>query len=343
METRTGKMLYKCYTAVCILLTLTMSVFWVYHFSLDKSFFNVEYKEYYASPDDVYPAMSMCFQKPFLSSITEDSRMASPENLTNYLFGGNNFLNLSIDYVNATLRLEDYLLRYWIQWFNGSDIYFSPANYQLKPAKTSFQGFWGRDFYKCYSIEISDTNVFATSISINATIFPQGIRPKYRNFMLALHHPNQIFRPYITKKFLFERERDANIGYNMVIFPENVEVFKRRKNCYTKWRRYDNYVTDYFMKKVGCRPPYHESKIGRMDCDTRKQMRDIAEYLTLSHNRKVLPPCKSMEKISYKYVEVESTDTGLGFEPGVFWVTLRKSETIFKVSFGNLYFVSVID
>ena len=332
MEIRAGNILYKCYTAVCILLTITMSGFWFYHFTLDESFFGVEFKEYYGSPDDIYPAMSMCFQNPYLSSITEDSRMASPESITNYLYGGNDFLNLSIDYENVTFRVEDYVLEYWTHWFNGSERYDLPADYKGKLAKTSFQGFWSGKFYKCYSIEITDKNIFATSISINATIFPQGIRPKFRKFLLALHQPNQILRPSITKQFLFDIERNSNFGYTMDMFPENVEVLKRRKNCFKNWRKYDNYVKEFFMEKVGCRPPYHESKTGRMDCDTKKQMRDIAEYLALSHDRKVLQPCKSMEKISYKYIELGSTDKGLGFEPGAFWVGLRKSETVFKVS-----------
>ena len=313
-----------------------MSLFWIHSYLLDKSLFDVEFKEFYDSFEDIYPALSICFKNPFQKRIETELGIGTHEKIVSHLSGSSEFLNSRIDYENVTVNLEDYINWYWVLWKNGTDNYFSPNEYEWKFPKVSYQGFWRTRFFKCYSIEIPETNLDAVSVSISSDIFPQRIRPDYNNFLIVLHYPNQMFRPSLTKKSTFTEARDDKIGYTMEIKPENVEIFRRRKNCFNNWKDYDEHLKEHFIDNVGCRPPYQTSKKNLSICSTRQQLKNIARNLTLSEHREFPPPCKGMEKINYKYTEIVANDSTRGYEPGYFWVSLEKNELIFKVIIRDL-------
>ena len=94
------------------------------------------------------------------------------------------------------------------------------------------------------------------------------------------------------------------------------EVVRRRQNgrlqCNENWEDYDNEIMKNHVKNIGCRPLYFSSSLGGKDvpiCSTREQMKR-AQFNLRTDGYGVLPPCTSMEEISYEYEEstIESKD-----------------------------------
>lgn len=323
------------YTTLCVTITLGMSGFWIYKFALDENLFNVELRDYYDTKDDVYPSISMCFNNPFITSITNGSGMVSQSILKSYLSGDDKFEMVNINYENLTFSLHDYLIKYWVLWENGTEEYFLPSNYKWNPLKISYNGFWKHKFYKCYSIEMPVKDIDSISVLVKNNVFPQGIRPFIFGLLVIFHYPNQLLRPLLTMKYMWKTRKDED-GYAVRFIPENVEIFRRRShsfttNCQKKWEDYDNEVKEYFMQKVGCRPPYQSSKTNLSICSTREEMEEVGLRLSLGIKRDYPPPCRSMDKINYKYEEVDLSETKYHIS-GHFWTTILKGNSGFKVN-----------
>ena len=321
------------FTICCISTTLAMAGFWAYKFALNEDLCTLDYKYYYESKEDVYPSMSICFQSPFVSTIRNGSGELNAHILESYLSGKLEFKTLDINYEDITFNLTDYLMEYWVLWRNGSDKTYKPSEYKWRHPYVSYRGFWVVNFYKCFSIEIPDKDIMEVSVLLSNEIFSQSIRPTHWGFLALFHYPNQLLLPSVARKYIWPTQTNQN-DYEMRFYAENLEIFRRRKNCDFNWTNYDNEVIEYHINRIGCRPLYHISKNHLPLCTDKQRLQEIASILSLSGNHKCPPPCKAMEKINYKY-EINELTRSDWESKGHFWCTLIMQESRFKVNMHN--------
>ena len=114
---------------------------------------------------------------------------------------------------------------------------------------------------------------------------------------------------YHTLKYSGWEGRNENESYRMKFKIERVEVVRRRQKdrlpCNENWEEYDDEIMRTHIKKTGCRPLYFRFSLGESStpvCSTREQM-NRAKFDLQSDGYGVLPPCTSMEEISYTYEE----------------------------------------
>ena len=56
------------YRAVCILCAIGLGCWCVYQYKLDKDVTEVTFRRFHTTKDDIYPSVTFCLTKPFVSS-----------------------------------------------------------------------------------------------------------------------------------------------------------------------------------------------------------------------------------------------------------------------------------
>ena len=112
----------------------------------------------------------------------------------------------------------------------------------------------------------------------------------------------------------------------------DVEVIKRRNKskhpCNKNGNDYDNSVLVKHSEAVGCRAPYYNTNISRRMCSTEEEIRKAQVDLRFDEYGNI-PPCMTMEKISYSYQEIEYLNTKWE-NIGHFWITIVIGNPKFK-------------
>ena len=128
------------------------------------------------------------------------------------------------------------------------------------------------------------------------------------------------------------RERNEST-YETFFTVENVEIFKRRKQC-NNWLHYDEKVMHNIIQKIGCNPPYNWVRNEAPICNTSEQMKEMASNIVLKKDHGIKPPCKSLEFMTFQYSEIDYE--GTVFDTGDdFWMSLHVPNLIFKVDCEN--------
>ena len=322
------------FTVFCIVITTTMAGFWLYKFSLNEDLCTLDYKYYHESKDDVYPSISICFKNPFKSTVSNGTEEGYEHLVKNYL-SGKLKIKTSYDVTgNLTFDLTEYLVTYWVMWKNGSDTTYKPSEYPWRTPYVSYAGFWSENFYKCFAVQIPDKDIREISIKLPNKIFPNATRPTHWGFLVLFHYPNQLLLPSVAMKYIWPPQTKRN-DYSMRFYAQNLEIFRRRKNCHDNWTNYDNDLIEHHRKRIGCRPLYDISKHNLPLCTDKQQIQEFASILSLDANHEFPPPCKAMEKISY---ENDINDLiGSDWEShDHFWCTFIMQESRFKVRLQNL-------
>lgn len=313
---------------LCLSVTAALTVTWIYKYALNEDVSVLEYKQYYETDDDVYPVLSLCFNKPFLKD--ELTQYGINESIIVDFLSGEYISKeiLNINYDTLTWDLGDYILKVWIKWRNGSTAILSDIDYPYKGSvSVSYNGFDGNQdtFLKCFGVDIPKQygNIEKCYLVISNNVFPEGIRPIHWDFQILLHYPNQLLRSLPTTKFSWPQRRD-NATYGMKFIIKSVEIVKRREKynslCIVNWKNYDSLVLDQHMEINGCKPPYLSSLINLPMCRTKKEMRNAKFGLSTDIITKSLPPCKGVQTISYDYEEHEYSNNSTWADKGNFWI-----------------------
>ena len=314
------------YHTICVVATLALVFYCLHKYLQNKDISIVDYKTYNADADDIYPAVTLCFQPEFLDNFT--SNQVKNVNKKDYI----NFLNgeywdedfLRIDYDEVTTKIEDYFLAsymvgyYSLEW-GWTEYLFNPHNNSVFPPP-SILGADTMDWYtflpkfytsfrstseKCFSIEIPNDlePVYRFEILFNASIFPDGIRPSEEFFGVKIHYPNQYLSAKMRKYSW--KEHNGNNSLEMQFKLENVVVIESRNKpesqCNENWREGDQTMMKNLVKEIGCQPPYWEHLHDSTSCQNKEQM-SMFYYLNLTGQ---LPPCKIMQKVMYSYQELD--------------------------------------
>lgn len=318
---------------LCFMITLGLISFWSYKFVLNEDLSIVEYKEYNDKADgSPYLSQALCFRSPFISSDKMQMNESQKSSYEMYLSGDASGEDAFLDYKNTALNLTDYIQNYYIRSRNGTRNYYTPDKYKFDSVKNSFNGFWLGDFYRCFTIIMPDYGVAEISILVNNSIFSDGLRPMVWNFSVMFYYPNQILRPSLFENHYWPTSKAMNDStYEMMFYVENVEIFNRRKDCNPNYINYDEQIVEYFVKKIGCSPPYYETKIDVPTCTTQEDLKKFSKNIHLGMHHGFDPPCKSLEFMTFKYSEIDFKDTSFDLG-GNFAVSFVVSNLIHKVN-----------
>ena len=316
----------------CLCITVGLVGFWTYKFFLNEDRSVIEYNNFDDEAGNPYPLMTLCFRNPFVNDDKSHLNQSDKDHLESYLSGTEGVEKPRFDYNKVALNFTDYIKKYYIRWRNGTDKYVLPSDHKWDSVHHGFNGFWMNRFFRCFSVEAPNKDATVISMQVHHDLHPQGTRPSLWNFFVMFHYPNQVLRTSLFFKYMWASGRIKNGStYEMVFTVENVEVFRRRKNCNQNWLDYDEKVMDFFVKKIGCRPPYF---LPRNDdvaiCDTSSQLKEMASSVFLSSNHGIDPPCKSLEFMTFKYDEIDYEGTVYDTVDD-FWVSLVVPNLIFKV------------
>lgn len=293
---------------LCLITTIALIVFCLYVYCLNEDVCLVDFKNYYDTPDDIHPTISMCF-KNFLDSERLMEHGVNDSSYLEYLKGEKISSKLSnIDFENVTLHLKDYVHEYCTHWHNGKFECNGHNLHKTKVVSNSFNGLWRKDFYKCFNLEMPlDGEIELFEVLFDNKVFPQGIR-KNKDFVVVFHFPNQLFYSIQTITYHWPARKNKKT-YFMTFQVNAMKVLKRRnkKNspCMANWKTYDDDILKEHTSYVGCRTPYQMNRYNLPVCSTTASIKEADVSLSLQTKKKLLPPCKAMEKIHYSYEEVE--------------------------------------
>ena len=122
-----------------------------------------------------------------------------------------------------------------------------------------------------------------------------------------------------------DRKNDTS-EYSMWFTVHGMEVVNRRNTksnpCIENWKNYDSELLENHAIGIGCRAPYQQNLNSSISlCQTGEDMQ-LAKLGPDRHEEIGLqPPCRSVEKIEYSYVDHE-LNASIWSGQGNFWIEL---------------------
>ena len=324
------------YKFICILLAIVLVVDVFYKFSKNEDISLLKYTSYLKTESDYYPVISFCFKNPFLTEKLEKYG-AHEATYLHFLEGKNVSAELlEIEYDQVTIDVKDYLVEYWISWANGTDESFpagSEGGRHHFETLVSLNGFINRQFFKCFYVNHkTQKSRRLQSVKLNQGIFQNKSRASYYSFLTLLHYPHQVLRSLGTLRRVW-KERKNDHDYSMHFALNGMDVINRRdkKNdrCNPNWRNYDGSVIEEKIKNSGCRMLYETTNMSIPKCKTVDSIMENNHGLDYYEGAEIQPPCRSVEKIGYDYVE-NDLDSSVWAGQGYFWITLETMDQKFK-------------
>jgi hypothetical protein len=169
------------------------------------------------------------------------------------------------------------------------------------------------------------------AVRINNDIFPSKIRPEKYGFFILLHYPNQLLTSTNTLRHMWPK-RETNDTYEMKFTVTGTEIITRRDKskhpCNQDWKIHDSIVQMRHSEMIGCRTPYQNLENKLRACSSRNEMKK-AVFALRYDDYGYVPPCKSMEKITYSYMHIDLSDTEFR-GTGSFWIGIYHENQNFK-------------
>ena len=311
------------YHTVCVATTISLMIYCLHKYLQNKDVSTVDYKTFNNDPEDIYPAVTLCFQPQFLDNITTlQNRNINKNEYINFLNGEYWDENLvAIGYDDISTRIEDYFLAAYVVGYYSlemgwTEYLFNPHNLSVFPPPSNYYitdwNYFNPKYYtsfrsafeKCFSIDIPNDlePIYKFEILFNASIFPNGIRPDEEYFGVKVHYPNQ----YLSEKMrkYSWQVHDGNVSLEMQFKLENLVVVLNRNKpenkCNEDWKESDQRIMKQIMNTIGCQPPYWNQLNYLPNCTNKEQMSKFY-YLNLDGH---IPPCKIMQKVMYSYKEL---------------------------------------
>ena len=322
----------------CWLATLIAIFYWIHVYYLNNDVCIIDYKKYYDTPSDEFPVLSICIKNSFSISKIQGKNPDFNESLYLQFLQGKYFSSslIEIDYNDIRLNLSDYIKSYYFEWKNGSTSLHEYAREPMTTLTPSFAGFstipGAPTLYNCYAIRHPNAPIDSFYIQLQNSIFPASIRSRNFDLFTLLHYPNQLFMSYKTIKYTFPTKTTANSSYVVRFVVRGAEVLQRRNKetrpCNEDWKNYDTNVLQEHMENVGCRAPYVAKDSKKVPICSNKEQMARALLTFKNDDYGILPPCRSMEKISYTYTE-QPLENSFSV-PGTFWIMFAIFNPQFK-------------
>ena len=322
------------FKSLCFLIALTLTVYWSYKFLKNDDKSVVQYSKYLESDNNPYPVLSFCYQNPFIESKLQVYNVTKDEYL-NFLKGETGYFSnkyLNIPYDDITLDVHDYITKhfgYYKYFINGTEKNMtSKEGLSLFEISNSYNGFIHQRFFKCFSFASkSKERIRMASLGLSQDIFKEHSRTSYYSFITLFHYPHQFLRSSGTMRRVW-KERKDNSEFSMWFTLTGMDVMNRRNKrhdtCITNWRDYDNEMLKRHIYNLNCSAPYHPTFVtsNRLACHNESDMQKASKFGPDQYEQFGLePPCRSVEKIQYTYVEHE-LDASSWSGKGHFWIEM---------------------
>ena len=226
------------------------------------------------------------------------------------------------------MKLKDYLIGYYVYYVNGTERNLSALEGKdFFRTSTSYNGFIHQRFFKCFSFQLKMTQrIRIISLRIKQDIFQNHSRAEYYSFITLIHYPNQLLRSSGSMKRAWKDRKNNNVEYSMWFTVNGMEVVNRRNTkhtpCIENWKNYDSELLQRHVSDIGCKSPYQSSINSSVPLCNNKTGMLRAKLGPDQHEEIGLqPPCRSVEKIEYSYVEHE-LNASVWSGQGNFWIEL---------------------
>ena len=302
--------LIKSFRVLCLLITISMCIYWIYLFNLNEGKSEINYQQFAPeSLDAVIPTLTLCLDNPFLND-----RLAEfgTDNKSYFSFlAGKSFDEkmLKIDLNLVTTNITHYVKDYQIFFKNNT-----MKKYEKKESwiSNNFNGIIFNRFYKCFSLiipKVKDLVVFRARLSNK--IFKNGVRPT--KFLMAyIHIPQQFLILGNRDKWTWPKKGKKSF-YKTGFLIQSYEFYKKRNtkqnNCSENWKNVDTWVLKLFEKEVGCRNPYQTYDKTLKMCESQDQIHRFANFPYILFDGKYPMPCNKMENLGFEFLETEVLQT----------------------------------
>ena len=355
LATKIRLILRTVWTCSCIVATLATMAWQLSNYYNGKEETVVDYRRYNDIDYDLYPSLSLCW-----TMVINEEKLkmyGAKFNSTAYgKFLAGEFWDkdmLTVEYDNVMPDFDDYIVTYGYKdssW-RGQSLYPTSLGNQKKHLfkETSFLG------DKCFTIDLPfRKGLFITRFHLHfkSSIFGKGGRldtpanTLFLNFdetkfKIILHYRNQLVSAIsLAKDYWPPRAPGSPNSYLMRLMVGGGEVMVRRNTnrrpCSDGVPEYDKQIVEYLMNRVRCKPPYWKSTSALKNCSTQNQLWQLTRLYSKAmfiSNREafytVKPQCRSLERIQYDFVDVE-TPQSWRLANGTIGVVLSFQEVTYK-------------
>ena len=343
---------------VCVILTTSMIGFWTYKYHKNEDVSLVEYESIYLMEEVVYPELTICIAKPFVAkTLLEFGVNVTHSEYNKYLKGVEQYQNdkrfANISFFNATFNAFDYLEHpIMIERRDGSfenESYTCTTSHKCRfvELRNSFNGFWAKQFHKCYSVSVKQK--FAKMIKSATFAFEPNFKDMLDqmtwqnlngNVFVVMNYPHQFLRNDGNFQFVLQT-KSTGIQTDLFLI-KNMEVLRRRnkgKSCVDDWKHYDDLVLRSHLEMAGCDNPYQKGN--NITCTTQKQIAK-ARYMMENVSDIYPPPCQQMSNVAYDYQKLGfsiNNYTGLNFRveyPAKMKIISQARSVDFHTLIGNI-------
>ena len=351
---------------VCMLVSFLLTVWVCVEYNKNEDVIEVAYQKFDLREDNSpYPSISLCVMDAYRkSSLNKEGNQNT--NLTAYtdFLNGNLWFKemLEVDYHSVTIDVRDYLISTCMTTTAHSECH--PID-KIEPMVLA--GPLGAtkcfSFHHTLSLDKTTTNEKDTShvdhvhldevmISINSSLFPNGIRPSSGQFIIMFHYPFQLIRSIYTTFLNWpSRDQGSSKYYAMQFYMKSVEIIKRRKDgsedC-SESKNYDEEVQEIIMEFVGCQPPFWTSKYFHPPCHSKRQLKDIFKYhkAALFQDyavKKFDPPCVEIKKIDISFEDKSGEENKDNFNNAFYKRFEEKAGGLDNWFLIHMHFWSILD
>jgi hypothetical protein len=188
------------------------------------------------------------------------------------------------------------------------------ANSDLLIIHQTFNGFWYNEiFFKCFEIEVRYKEVDYFTILFDQEVFPNKKRPTGTDARtkayFMLHYPKQLLATTRTFSKYHWSNQEVKVNYKMAFRIKTLKIVtkrnKRSKLCFDDDISYDTFALNFYMKGIGCIPPYLNNTINLPICKEKEQMRKTNMHLLdkKSAPSRLISPCEYIGDLRFDYSE----------------------------------------
>ena len=178
--------------------------------------------------------------------------------------------------------------------------------------------------------ELTEKNTFYKAMKMAHQSLEQGERPTKYGFKTMVHLPKQFLLSYQTLKWIWPY-RSKSQSYKSRCLIRAVELVRKRdkqeKGCNEHWQDYDDWISRLHVKENKCRNVYQNDKeYGKpmTICNTQESIARSKFYMSIDERKKYAPPCKTMEKVNFEWLEnlIEEDNHTKTDKVGHFWFSI---------------------
>ena len=338
-----------CFNSFCYLATLSLLGFCIHIYCKNEDISEIIYRRYGENSVSLYPSLSFCVQLEEYYVRQEVLKSHGTEfNSTAYLSSLNgDFWNskmINISYNETIKSLLDHVV--YVSGFDSYDTKEKRGFVLEGIYEVSFSLSNVEQIYKCITFDLPNHNfrkLQFVSLAIQASVFPNGIRPGVEKFFVNIHHPKKFFTPLIAHKFNWPKRNKSYPNHLVMQFSmKSMEVLHRRdktSNPCQYYKNYDEVFKEKLVQGIGCYPPYWQYNGSISECRSKEKLKLFAKHTlkaivgTLETSDFITQPCVELRKLMFDYDEFETDLENLNYLLPDFKISQEDSLMIVMLNF----------